>query len=141
MITEIEPKGFSPKFHSTGIYLIHDGRFVTLKRSDDYKGKWSTPGGGIEKGEDPHDTIVREVKEECGLTIEKTKLRKVGTYNIRYPEFDFRYTIFTYYLDNREEIVLDKNEHSEIRWVTPDEALQLDLIMDEDYCIRKAFGL
>src|SRR3989344_1191040 len=77
MITEIEPKGFSPKFHSTGIYLIHDGRFVTLKRSDDYKGKWSTPGGGIEKGEDPHDTIVREVKEEGGLTIEKTKLRKV----------------------------------------------------------------
>lgn len=34
---------------------------------------WTLPGGGIEDGEDPVETVVREVFEETGLTA------KVGT--------------------------------------------------------------
>lgn len=33
------------------------------------EGKWTLPGGGIEFGEDPQDTVVREVQEETGLTV------------------------------------------------------------------------
>ena len=31
---------------------------------------WAFPGGGIDKGEDPRDAALREVKEELGLTLD-----------------------------------------------------------------------
>ncbi|PIN91669.1 hypothetical protein COU56_04900 [Candidatus Pacearchaeota archaeon CG10_big_fil_rev_8_21_14_0_10_31_9] len=37
--------------------------------------KWSLFGGGIEKGEAPIETAIREIKEELGLTLNKTKLK------------------------------------------------------------------
>lgn len=32
-------------------------------------GKWTVPGGKIEEGEDMHDAIIREFKEETGLDV------------------------------------------------------------------------
>lgn len=35
-----------------------------------HSGAWTLPGGGIDHGEDPRDTVAREVTEECGLQAE-----------------------------------------------------------------------
>ncbi|EMF56152.1 MULTISPECIES: NUDIX hydrolase [Streptomyces] len=41
--------------------------------------RWTLPGGGMEHGEDPYDTVVREVAEETGHAVEPTALLGIDT--------------------------------------------------------------
>ena len=70
--------------------VIHngDGRILLQRRSDN--GLWGLPGGSVEIGESVRDAIVREVREETGLTVEVVRL--IGVYSdpriqiVRYPD-------------------------------------------------------
>ncbi|MFM9592977.1 NUDIX hydrolase [Streptomyces scabiei] len=41
--------------------------------------RWTLPGGGMEHGEDPYDTVVREAAEETGYAVEPTTLLGIDT--------------------------------------------------------------
>ncbi|MEV4329422.1 NUDIX hydrolase [Streptomyces sp. NPDC049597] len=47
--------------------------------------KWTLPGGGMDHGEDPLDTVVREVEEETGYAAEMTALLGIDSIRRRYP--------------------------------------------------------
>lgn len=47
--------------------------------------RWTLPGGGLEHGEDPLDTVVREVDEETGYAIEPVQLLGLDSIRRRYP--------------------------------------------------------
>lgn len=59
---------------------VRDGR-ILLARSPGPGGvpEWVLPGGGVEHGEDPYDTVVREVAEETGYRVEVTGLLGVDS--------------------------------------------------------------
>ncbi|MFF6912930.1 NUDIX domain-containing protein [Streptomyces sp. NPDC012466] len=59
---------------------VRDGQ-ILLARSPARDGtpEWVLPGGGMEHGEDPYDTVVREVEEETGYHIEVTGLLGVDS--------------------------------------------------------------
>jgi len=42
------------------------GRVVVVRHS--YKSGWMLPGGAVKRGEPPADAVIRELKEEIGLT-------------------------------------------------------------------------
>ncbi|MFF2655307.1 NUDIX hydrolase [Streptomyces sp. NPDC058045] len=52
------------------------GDEVLLARwvSRDGTRRWTLPGGGMDHGEDPYDTVIREVEEETGHTVEPVRL-------------------------------------------------------------------
>ena len=51
-----------------GAVIINDkGRFLTLERSDT-PNAWQLPQGGLEKDEDSYTAILREIREEIGIT-------------------------------------------------------------------------
>jgi 8-oxo-dGTP diphosphatase len=52
--------------------LERDGHFLLIQRSRFVRapGKWCFAGGAIEPGESPADAIVREYREELGMTVE-----------------------------------------------------------------------
>ncbi|MDI3387097.1 NUDIX hydrolase [Streptomyces sp. B-S-A8] len=48
-------------------------------------GHWTLPGGGMEHGEDPYDTVIREAEEETGYAVEPVTLLGVDSIRRRYP--------------------------------------------------------
>ncbi|MGW4564472.1 NUDIX hydrolase [Streptomyces sp. NPDC004561] len=65
---------------------VRDGQ-ILLARSPGRDGtpEWVLPGGGMEHGEDPYDTVRREVTEETGYRIEVTGLLGVDSRRHLFP--------------------------------------------------------
>ncbi|UUU33913.1 NUDIX hydrolase [Streptomyces sp. CA-210063] len=62
---------------------VRDGRVLLARwvSRDGSEKKWTLPGGGMDHGEDPYDTVVREAAEETGYDIEPTAL--LGIHSVR----------------------------------------------------------
>ena len=59
------------------------GKVILQKRKSNkatYAGVWSVTGGHVLEGENNEDAIIREIKEELNLNIEKEKVIFVTTY-------------------------------------------------------------
>lgn len=62
---------------------VRDGQILLARSpSPDGTPEWVLPGGGMEHGEDPYDTVRREVTEETGYRIEVTGLLGVDSYRL-----------------------------------------------------------
>jgi ADP-ribose pyrophosphatase YjhB (NUDIX family) len=58
-----------------GAVVVDKGRVLLVRRGrEPLKGHWSLPGGMLELGEPLIAGVVREVKEETGLTVEPLEL-------------------------------------------------------------------
>jgi 8-oxo-dGTP diphosphatase len=62
---------------------VRDGQILLARWIDGDRREWTLPGGGMDHGEDPHDTVLREVDEETGYRIEVTGL--LGVRSVRFP--------------------------------------------------------
>lgn len=133
------PEDFKPLFTASGCYLIHDEHFLIMQYVERKGATWGPPGGKQDAGETIHQAIQRELEEETGFTIPLSRLTKVATYYVRYPDFDFIYVTFYSRVHTKTEPVMDGKEHQAYQWVTPQEALKMNLIRDEDACIEHFF--
>lgn len=109
------------------IALDGHGRLLILRRaSGTFRGGgWTLPGGKIDYGESPDAAARRELLEETAL--EASDLRHLFWQDSPPVEPGSMHAI-TFYYECRVGGALALNRESEDkRWVTPDEALALDL--------------
>jgi 8-oxo-dGTP diphosphatase len=58
-----------------GAVIVNEGRVLLVQRATEPAlGRWSIPGGLIEVGEMITEAVIREVREETGLTVEPVEL-------------------------------------------------------------------
>jgi 8-oxo-dGTP diphosphatase len=61
----------NPKPTASALCADDRGRLLLGRRAiEPFKGRWDTPGGFVEEGEHPLETIRRELREETGLEVE-----------------------------------------------------------------------
>ena len=69
---------------TTLCYIEKDGKYLMLhrvkKEVDENKDKWIGVGGKFEPGETPEECLLREVKEETGLTLKAYQFRGIVTF-------------------------------------------------------------
>ena len=69
---------------STLCHIIQDDKYLMMhrvkKEKDINKDKWIGVGGNFEYGESPEECLLREVKEETGLTLLNYKFRGIVTF-------------------------------------------------------------
>ena len=100
-----------------------DYRVLLLKRKDTIQGAWTGVAGKIEEGEKAWQAILREIKEEAGLTPEK--LYSTDTCEQFYEideESIWIAPVFVAYVSNDAAVTINE-EHSEFGWFTFEEAI------------------
>ena len=87
------------------------------KKNDYHKGKWNGLGGKFNEGESPEECVIREVKEESGLTIKDPRLHGF----ITFPNFDgvYDWYVFIFTATKYTGKIIDSNE-GDLEWVPND---------------------
>lgn len=143
MIYFEEPENFNTKFDVASCFIESDEEILVLRRAPHKPqgGTWGIPAGKVEQEESPLDTVKRELAEETGIKLGDEPAKYFKTIFVRYPTYDFKYHMYFVRLKHKPEIKIDENSHTEHRWLKPVEALELDLIEDEDACIKLFYNL
>lgn len=140
-----KPDHFNLKAVLGCCYLHHEDKILLLHRQDTKPegNTWAIPGGKLHEGENLIDAVIREVFEETGIELDREKLHHIGKLYITVKNFHFEYNM----VDYREPVAdpgaikINFAEHKGFTWVTPEDAIQMNLMTDEATCFAITFGL
>jgi 8-oxo-dGTP diphosphatase len=113
--------------------VVHKGKILACqrKRSSRYPLKWEFPGGKVEPGESPVQTVRREIREELGIDLITYSM--FHTQEWIYPEGvsdvekEGAFRVF-YYLVTSFTGTPANNVFEQIRWVQPQELITMDIL-------------
>jgi len=95
-----------------------DGRVLIARRPDGkpMAGLWEFPGGKVEAGERPEQTLIRELKEELGITVSEDCLAPLAFASHAYPDF---HLLMPLYVCRRWEGTVTATEGQQLAWARP----------------------
>ena len=95
-----------------------DGRVLIARRPEGktMAGLWEFPGGKVEAGELPEQTLIRELMEELGIDVTQACLAPLTFASHRYPDF---HLLMPLWICRRWEGIVTAREGQELAWVRP----------------------
>ena len=102
--------------------LLWDGGRFLIGQHPAHKARgllWEFVGGKVEPGEMPEQALVRECREELGVTVAVDGVFMEVTHT--YPDITVHLTLYHAAI---AQGVPQKREHAQLRWITPAEIPQ-----------------
>jgi len=95
-----------------------DGRVLIAQRPEGkpMAGLWEFPGGKVETGEKPEDTLIRELEEELGIVVKEACLAPLTFASHTYPDF---HLVMPLYVCRRWDGTVAAKEGQRLAWVRP----------------------
>jgi 8-oxo-dGTP diphosphatase len=95
-----------------------DGRVLITQRPQGkpMAGLWEFPGGKVEPGETPEETVIRELREEIGVETKVACLAPLTFASHTYEEFHLLMPLF---VCRRFEGMPQPKEVQAVKWVRP----------------------
>lgn len=112
---------------TTLCYIEQDGKYLMMhrikKKNDINQEKWIGIGGHFEPNESPEECLLREAKEETGLTLTSYQFRGLVTFISDRWQTEY---MCLYTADGYEGTITECNE-GELVWVDKEEVMNLNL--------------
>jgi 8-oxo-dGTP diphosphatase len=95
-----------------------DGRVLLAQRPQgkSMAGLWEFPGGKIEAGETPEQSLIRELEEELGIVVRPACLAPLTFASHSYPDF---HLLMPLYVCRRWDGTVSAREGQQLAWVRP----------------------
>jgi 8-oxo-dGTP diphosphatase len=95
-----------------------DGRVLLAQRPEgkSMAGLWEFPGGKIEAGETPEQSLIRELEEELGIIVKEACLAPLTFASHSYPDF---HLLMPLYVCRRWDGMVTAREGQSLAWVRP----------------------
>ncbi len=95
-----------------------DGRVLIAERPPGkaMAGLWEFPGGKVEVGETPEETLIRELLEELGIVVKEACLAPLTFASHAYADF---HLLMPLYVCRRWEGQVSARHHTRLAWVRP----------------------
>ncbi|APG85601.1 8-oxo-dGTP diphosphatase MutT [Sinorhizobium americanum] len=95
-----------------------DGRILLAQRPEGktLAGLWEFPGGKVETGETPEETLIRELEEELGI---RTKVACLAPLTFASHSYDDFHLLMPLYVCRRYQGFAEGREGQLIKWVRP----------------------
>ncbi|TNC09224.1 (deoxy)nucleoside triphosphate pyrophosphohydrolase [Methylobacterium terricola] len=95
-----------------------DGRVLLAQRppGKQLEGLWEFPGGKLEPGERPEESLIRELAEELGITVKADCLAPLTFASHAYETF---HLLMPLYVCRRWEGLVQSREGQALKWVRP----------------------
>ncbi len=120
-------------FNQKALIYNSEGKFLALKAA--YKKfLWDLPGGGVEIPEEHEPGLRREIREETGLEVEN--IQPIQVHSGHNKEEGFYIILICYSCNALSGDVQLSQEHTEYRWVTKEEFLELEAIPYQKDLVR-----
>jgi 8-oxo-dGTP diphosphatase len=95
-----------------------DGRVLIAQRPEGKQlaGLWEFPGGKVEPGERPEETLIRELDEELGIAVKEACLAPLTFASHAYESF---HLLMPLYACRRWDGFVQPREGQALKWVRP----------------------